>query len=425
MNINLIAGQGIQITGPAKVRVIEGKLSLLGSSVSPDNAIIIREGKHFPFEADTDSTIELEGLNPQYMITEEPLIPLDRKELAKKISEFPSPIKIMVLGDVDTGKTTVICYLANYFFSLGKRVAVIDLDIGQQDIGPPCTITLGLLDRPILKLSDIPLHQMIFIGKTSPSGRMVPFVSGARELVDSALTIADVVLIDTTGWVFGSAARSLKTAKIHALKPQLLVALQKDHELDHLLKPFEISTIHIENLSVFPQIIPRDHQTRTFLRESGFNNYFKDASTRMFNLQNLRIQDTLYGTGQVLNDEALGLIEQILGCKVIYGEKAVDALFIVKIPQSIYDKNCLDRVKTCFGVQEIRIVNKNEEKGLVVGLLDKDFKTLGIGIIENIHYRENEIRIFTPVTEDVQILQFGSLKITKTGQEIKSQDFLF
>jgi polynucleotide 5'-kinase involved in rRNA processing len=145
----------------------------------------------------------------------------------------------------------------------------------------------------------------------------------------------------------------------------------------------------------------------------------------MFNLQNLRIQDTLYGTGQVLNDEALGLIEQILGCKVIYGEKAVDALFIVKIPQSIYDKNCLDRVKTCFGVQEIRIVNKNEEKGLVVGLLDKDFKTLGIGIIENIHYRENEIRIFTPVTEDVQILQFGSLKITKTGQEIKSQDFLF
>jgi polynucleotide 5'-hydroxyl-kinase GRC3/NOL9 len=425
MNINLIAGQGIQITGPAKVRVIEGKLSLLGSSVSLDSAIIIREGKHFPFEAEKDSTIELEGLNPQYVITEEPLIPLDRKEVSKRISEFPSPIKIMVLGDVDTGKTTVICYLANYFFSLGKRVAVIDLDIGQQDIGPPCTITLGLLDRPILKLSDIPLHRMIFIGKTSPSGRMVPFVSGARELVDYALTIADVVLIDTTGWVFGSAARSLKTAKIHALKPQFLVALQKDHELDHLLKPFELSTIHIENLSVFPQIIPRDHQTRTFLRESGFNNYFKDASTRMFNLQNLRIQDTLYGTGQVLNDEALGLVEQVLGCKVIYGEKAADALFVVKIPQSVYDKNCLDRVKTYFGVQEIRIVNKNEEKGLVIGLLDKDFKTLGIGIIESIHYRENEIRIFTPVTEDVQILQFGSLKITKTGQEIKSQDFLF
>jgi polynucleotide 5'-kinase involved in rRNA processing len=162
-----------------------------------------------------------------------------------------------------------------------------------------------------------------------------------------------------------------------------------------------------------------------FLRESGFNNYFRNASARMFKSQNLRIQDALYGTGQVLDGEAIGLIEQILGCEIIYGEKAVDALFVVKNPHSIYDKNCLERVKTCFGVQEIRIVNKNDEKGLLVGLLDKDFKTLGIGIIENIHYRENEIRIFTPVSEDVQILQFGSLKITKTGQEIQNQDFWF
>jgi len=424
MNIDLIAGQGIQITGPAKVRVIEGKVSLLGAVVSPNDEIIIREGKHFPFEAEIDSTIELEGLNPQYTITEEPLIPLDRKELARKIGSFPSPVKIMVLGDVDTGKTTVICYLANFLFTLGKKVAVIDLDIGQQDIGPPCTITLGLLDRPVMKLSDISLNEMIFIGKTSPSGRMVPFISGARELLDHALTLADVVLVDTTGWVFGSAARSLKTAKIRTLRPHFLVALQKGNELDHLLKPFEFSTIQIENLSVFPQIIPRNHETRTFLRESGFNNYFKTAATRMFYLQNLRIQDALYGTGQPLNEEALGLVEQLLGCQVFYGEKAADVLFIVKIPQSLYDKNNLERVKTCFGVQEIRIISKGEEKGLLVGLLDKDFKTLGIGMIESIHYRENEIRIFTPVTDDVHILQFGSLRISKTGQEIKSQDFL-
>ena len=425
MDIELKTGQWIQITGPAKVRALTGKLSLLGSVVPPESEIIIREGKHFPFEAEVDSKIELEGINPQYIISNDPLIPMDRRELARKISTFPCPVKIMVLGDVDTGKTTVICYLANYFFSLGKKVAVIDLDIGQQDIGPPCTITLGLVERPILKLSEIPLHRMIFIGKTSPSGRMLPFVSGACELVDEALHLADEILIDTTGWVFGSAARSLKTAKIQALKPQILVALQKEHEIDHLLKPFELSTIQIEKLSVFPQIQPRDHDTRTFLRESGFNNYFKNATARMFNLKNLRLQDCLFGTGQPLNDEAVSLVEQTLGCKVVYGEKAADALFIVKVPQSIYNKEKLEHVKTYFGVQEIRIVNKNEEKGLVVGLLDKEFKTLGIGMIENIHYRENEMRIYTPVTEDVQIVQFGSLKITKTGQEIKSQDFLF
>ena len=87
----------------------------------------------------------------------------------------------MVLGTIDTGKTTVVCYLANYFFNLGKTVAVIDLDMGQQDIGPPSTITVGILEQPILKLSDIPLSRLAFIGKTSPVGRMVQALSAVRS----------------------------------------------------------------------------------------------------------------------------------------------------------------------------------------------------------------------------------------------------
>jgi len=425
MKLTLEVGQSIQITGPAKLHVIEGQLTLLGGSISSEDEVIIQAGKQYPFEVEEKAEIELIGDNLKYTIVNSPLIPLDRKKLAQKIEIDPYPVKIMVLGQVDTGKSTVVCYLANYFSKLGKKVAVIDLDPGQQNIGPPSTITLGLLKQLILKLGDIPLLRMVFIGKTSPQGRMLQMVSGARELVDHALAVADVILIDTTGWVFGGAARALKTSKIHALTPHFLVALQNSNEIEHIIKPFEFSEIKTEMLSVFQQIETRSHETRKFLRESAFNNYFKNATSCLLNLESLRTENTFFHTGQILNATDLKLVEQTLECDFMYAEKAADVLFFVKRPSAFYNKENLNRLKLSLGVQEVRIVNKNDEQGLLVGLLDKDLQTLGIGIIENIHYRENKIRIYTPVLEKIRIIQFGYLRITTTGQEISEPEYFF
>lgn len=425
MKLDLNAGQGIRVTGPAKLRVIQGILSILGTNLQVNQEIIIQSGKQFPFEVKSAATLELIGSNIKYKIPDYPLIPHDREDVTEKISKIPTPVKIIVLGDIDTGKTTVICYLANFFFNSGKKVAVIDLDTGQQDIGPPGTITLGILDQPIITLGDIPLNRMVFIGKTSPMGRMVQILAGANELMGYALTLADIILIDTTGWVLGGAARALKSAKIRSLKPQMIVALQKENEIDHILQPFESSSIQIEKLSVHPHIKGRNSKTRKFLRESKFNKYFSNASSRLLNLQELRIENSFFHSGQRLNETDLQFTEQTLECHFIYAEKAADALFLVKKHASFYNKDKIQSVREHFGIQEIRIVDKNEESGLILGLLDKDLNTLGIGLIENISYEKNTIRVFTPVTERIKILQFGFLKITKTGEEIPDQKLSF
>lgn len=425
MRLTLKTGQGIQITGPTKLRLIEGRLSLLGTAMLPTHEILIQSGKHLPFEAELDSQIELTGESPQYCISETSIIPLDRKKLVQKIELFPSPVKIMVIGQVDTGKTTLICYLANYFFTQGKKVAVIDLDTGQQDIGPPTTINMGILNKPIFKLGDVPVTRMYFIGRTSPKGRMLQIIIGARDLVDHALKMADIILIDTTGWVFGGAARAFKDAKIRALEPDFLVALQNQSELAHILKPFEFSNIQIESLSIYSQIQNRDHSTRRFLRESAFNKYFDNAKSRVFNLDQLRIENSFFKSGQILSEAEYEFVEKTLNCNFIYMEQAADILFLVKEPTSFYDKRQLQLLQDHFGIQEIYIVNKAEENGLLVGLLDKDLTTLGIGLIEQILYKENKIRILTPVTQDIFILQFGFLRITKTGQEISELNNFF
>lgn len=424
MNLDLEAGQGIQVTGPAKVRVIDGELSLLGMDISSNQEFIVKSGKQYPFEAKSQSKLELIGTDLQYIISEEPLIPPDRKTAAQRIGFIPTPARIMVLGQIDTGKSTVVCYLANHFLNQGKRVAVLDLDMGQQDIGPPCTITLGLLNNPILKLSDIPLHRMVFIGKTSPIGRMLQILTGAKELVDHALNVADIILIDTTGWVFGGAARAYKAAKIRTLEPDVLVALEKEDEIEHLLKPFQ-SVILVEKLSVYPHIEIRNSKTRKFLRESKFNNYFKNAVSRTLDLRFLTFENTFFRSGKRLIEAEWNKVEKTLECDFIYAEKAVDAIFLVKRSSSFYNKDKIKQIRGDYGVNEIRIVDKNDEKGLIVGLLDEKLKTLGIGLIENISYESDTIRIFTPVKEDIKVLQYGFLKITKTGQEILDQNLSF
>ncbi len=424
MDLKLQAGQSIQITGPVKLHVIEGTLGLLGAKIKTGEEIIIKEGKHFPFDVEENSQIELIGSNILYNIADTSLIPLDRKELAEELIRLPLPAKIMVLGAIDTGKTTVICYLANYFFNLGKSVAVIDLDMGQQDIGPPSTITVGIVEQPVLKLSDIPLSRMAFIGKTSPVGRLVQTLSGARELLDYATQKAEVILIDTTGWVHGGAARAYKSAKIHNLKPDFLVALQSENEINHILEPFE-SAIPIKVLTVYLGIESRNPSTRKFLRESKFNRYFSNASSHLLDLNQIKIENSYFRSGAKLKETDLNYLEKTLECDFIYAEKAADALFLVKKPSGVYNKFKLKDVVNHFKISDIRIISKSDESGLLVGLSDSKFITLGIGIVENIIYHENQIRIYTPVDKDVKYLQLGLLKLSKTGQELEELKYSF
>ena len=51
--------------------------------------------------------------------------------------------KILVLGGVDRGKSTYCRFLTRRCLETGQRVAVVDTDVGQKDIGPPATLTLG------------------------------------------------------------------------------------------------------------------------------------------------------------------------------------------------------------------------------------------------------------------------------------------
>lgn len=62
---------------------------------------------------------------------------------------LPQARLLILVGAVDTGKTTLTTCLANRSLALGYKTAVVDADVGQSDIGPPTTVGLGLLRETV------------------------------------------------------------------------------------------------------------------------------------------------------------------------------------------------------------------------------------------------------------------------------------
>ncbi|RZN37668.1 MAG: hypothetical protein EFT35_05865 [Methanophagales archaeon ANME-1-THS] len=192
------------------------------------------------------------------------------------------PVTLFMLGGVDVGKTFTVTALANRFYEQGFKVAVVDADVGQSDVGPPCCIGMGMLAREIQKLSDVPLHSLYFVGNTSPYGSTHECVEGTVAAVREAEKCkADLILVDSTGWIEGEEARLFKLFEIRAIKPSFVVAIEREDELGHILPHLNRSVIRLPRS---PETKSRTREERKALREGAYTSYFRAAQDRVFEL---------------------------------------------------------------------------------------------------------------------------------------------
>jgi len=182
------------------------------------------------------------------------------------------PGVVMVLGASDSGKTTLARILTECWHAAGRTVGLVDGDIGQSSVGPPTTVALAIvsLDRP-LPASPCPrvLH---FVGSTSPPGHFLPHILGTQALVQAAISQgAEIVLVDTTGLISGTGAASLKWHKIQAIRPRHVLGLQREGELEPILRLVEgQADMEIHRLPVSARAVRRSHAARRAYREERF-----------------------------------------------------------------------------------------------------------------------------------------------------------
>lgn len=296
--------------------------------------------------------------------------------------------KVLVVGAADRGKSTYCQFLAATLYTAGFKVAFVDADIGQKDLGPPATISLGYLETTA-SLSLARLAGLYFVGSVDPIRYFLPIVVGTRRLVDASR--APFVIIDTTGLVQGP-GRILTTFQIESLQPDLLVAIEKEGELGPLVKAYR--QYPLLRLRSSPQALPKSREARRAAREHAFRRYFADATAVTLDLKRLRVQRCLLFNGRPCADPRL-----------VYAETTPEGMIGVSA----------DPVAE---LPEIRTLPAGFEKHLLCGLGDRHGNGLGLGLIQEIRWRQPTITLWTPVAGPrIRSLQFGELYLDRDGRE--------
>jgi len=414
-------GKTLLIDGPASVIIQKGEVEVLGASLKTGVKILIRKGKRIPFEIKEKAEFDLAlGERATVNEVEGSTIPVSWEKAADEVLGREKPVTVMVLGGVDSGKTSFCTYLANRALKEMRNVVMIDADLGQSDVGPPSTIGSCRLAKPVVDPFEIGAESIFFIGVTSPSGAVSKVVEGISSMQEKALKRGvDILIINTDGWIEGEDAVRYKVALTKQIKPELLVGIQEQGELTFLLG----ALIETPKLVVEPSsaVRKRDREERKLLRELGYKKYLTNARTEFFPLHWVRIAGFAFGAGVPLSRERMKRVEDLLGATPLYCEETPTVVFVVLDKGQWIDEELMKDMEQRLN-KKVRVVREGDEEGLLVALHDVNESFLGIGVVEGIDYERRVIRVYTPVREGVASLIVGRVKLDRKGREIGLSD---
>ncbi|MFH1957427.1 MAG: Clp1/GlmU family protein [bacterium] len=396
-------GDIIIVKGPAEIKIKKGLCSIVGAEFET-GYFEIHQGKSIPVEMRADSEIEVSG---KFDRLESSTIPEKWHEIAESFAK-KKPRVVLVLGEIDTGKTFFSTFLANSLLGKNIKVSIVDCDVGQSDIGPPGTLGLAVLSKPVVFIADEKPASLFYLGSHSPGLHLTSAVVGVKKLVDEALKHSQVVLIDTPGWVQGDGGRLLRNSEIDILNPDKIMLLERGRELEHLVKREPASKI--ERIRVSKKATSTTDADRKLLREKIAEKYYQSMRKLEFSFDNVTTDRAYLLTGERIEPGSV---------KVLWAERLSGWEGILVATAKPLTGDEIAALKKEFSVFKVKNIVKGVERNMVVGLLDKDKACLGLGIMEEINYSSREFVLWVPIREDtkVKILQFGSIKFSPEMKE--------
>jgi polynucleotide 5'-hydroxyl-kinase GRC3/NOL9 len=269
---------------------------------------------------------------------------------------------VMLVGGLDTGKSTLSKRLVEAAVAAGRSAAYLDADLGQKTVGPPATMTLRFVrgegDLASLERPDA----LAFVGATSPQGHLLPVLAGITSLYRRALEGgAEFVVVDTSGMVSGIAGQILKYHKVEMLGPDLVVGLQRGEELLPLLGVIQrFFATEVVPLGVHPDVVATTVDQRAENRERAMARYFGGE------LHRFRVKPTVF----------------------------------------------MPALPPLFPLEQLH--------RLLVGLSDGAGGTTGLGYLEHTP-EEGVLRLISPVAEGPKALRLGSVRLEE-GFRVKRVD---
>jgi len=343
-------------------------------------------------------------------------IPEGWEEIVNEIKKISKPRTVMILGNVDSGKTTFSIFLTNALVSTSE-IAIIDADIGQSDIGPPTTIGLGMVKKPITDLFTINPEKLRFIGLTTPNSVEDEIIHELNEIHKSVKDAGiETVIINTDGWVMGKEARNFKVSLVERISPDIVIGFKDNNGMEKILEDLKEKGVRAEGIYSSLAVKIRNRDERKSLREQGYKKFLRDAFLRQIPISWVQLENTFLMSNR-FNIERMKEYSDILKKQLLYfHEDDENIIFIVKKEDYFNGEETIS--PELFG-KKVRIIGEGEEKGLITGLLNEERVFLGLGIIDKIDYQNQILKIHTPYDGKVNIVRFGQVKIDSQGNEMQ------
>ena len=275
----------------------------------------------------------------------------------------------ILLGATDVGKSTLAKFLIFNLCQQGLKVALVDADIGQSFLGPPTTIGFSIFKSdPNWQLILSP-PEIFFVGSITPEEHFPIHLKGVKKMVDKATSCeADVILVDTTGFVQGEGGKELKRRKIELLSPRFILALQKSDELEPILDDYQRATLpKIIRLPLSEQVRPRSMEERKTYRTEKLQEYFKHSDFQELAIEGIHIEgEVLDPNGETLPlDWALKISGLLIGLK----DSKDDTLALALIRSFVAERK---RVRISTPLREIERVKTMQLSSFRHILLNED-----------------------------------------------------
>lgn len=295
---------------------------------------------------------------------------LSMKNIPQEEIIKPENKTIMVLGGADTGKTSLIEGLINLLIPQNK-VGIVDCDIGQSHLGPPSTITWGLVENEFTCWEDIAIRNFYFTGSLSPADNLLSALTGLKLIYDKAQKFADKIIIDTTGFIERQSGTILKESQIELIKPQIILALQKERELEFIFDTFKnTKDLIIHRIDVSEVVKHKNPDVRVEYRHKKFTQYFHVLNRLELNLKQIGVRNI-----------------------------GINSLSI----NSNHETNDTQPLK-----------QKQELTNCLISLRDENDEDIALGLIDSIDTNNHKIVVLSPLSDEnkVKTIVVGNINVT-------------
>lgn len=277
-----------------------------------------------------------------------------------------SPGVTMLIGGLDTGKTTVAMDAVRIALAAGHRPVLVDADIGISTVGPPACVGLKVFAGE-QDLEDP--HQpdaLHFVGAITSTRLVLQQVVATAVMVEQARHLGDVIIVDTTAVAAGVSGETLKYHKAELCRPDLVIALQRGEEMEPVVGMLRrFLGVEVVTAPTDPGLTPLGPDDRARMRTNAF------AKALSPPLERWKVRPTV---------------------------------FAPTLPVGL-NLDRLDKV--------------------LVGVQDSTGGCLGLGVLQ---YEDDALRVMTNVGEGMKGLRLGSIRVdpeTYEGTVINLRELIF